>query len=158
MFASCMLKIFTLVLVSPVLGANLLVSNFTGKTYSLSLDDVDGNQVFSVSSSTARCGRLPAWLGLDSQTQTLYCIDENWSGMGIASSLQVEGDGSLVETMNRSKAGMSVHTMLYGGSDGGPFCYGQGHYMGRRQTPRRHLLEEGLATSIVIGRNHNEVT
>lgn len=121
MLSTQALSLIALGLLSPVLGANLLVSHFSGQIYSLSLSESSGNRTLSVTSSTAGCGRLPAWLQLDPKNDTVYCIDENWSGPGNVSSFSVATDGSLTQTGKSTTAGMSVHGMFYGGNDGRGF-------------------------------------
>lgn len=67
-----------------VLGANLLVSHYTGKIYSLSLKD----STLTVGPSVGGAGTLPAWLDLDASgdTKIVYSVDEDWFGSGVLAS------------------------------------------------------------------------
>ncbi|ETS76607.1 hypothetical protein PFICI_11994 [Pestalotiopsis fici W106-1] len=121
MFRARTVNILALGLLSPTLATNLLVSHFGGQIYSLSLSESEGNSDLIISTSTSGCGRLPAWLQYDSETQTAYCVDENWSGPGVVASFLVASDGSLTQTGNSSTAGMSVHSAVYGGVNGRSF-------------------------------------
>ncbi|KAI2464245.1 putative isomerase YbhE [Annulohypoxylon bovei var. microspora] len=104
----------TLGLVPEVLGANLLASHYTGKIFSLSFTGSGSNATLVTKSSIEGCGTLPAWLHVDSNATTVYCVDEDWNGSGILSSYSVGSDGSLEQTGKAVTAGASVHGSPFG--------------------------------------------
>ncbi|KAI8958247.1 3-carboxy-cis,cis-mucoante lactonizing enzyme [Daldinia sp. FL1419] len=106
-------------LAPPVLGSNLLASHYTGKIFSLSFTGSGSNATLVNKSSVSGCGTLPAWLHVDSDT--VYCVDEDWNGSGILASYSVESDGSLKQTGKAVTSGASVHGTPYGGKDGKGF-------------------------------------
>ena len=110
-------------LVPSALGANLLVSHFSGSVYSLSYKEGtgNGNNALSIKSSVQGCGKMPTWLTLDSANGTLYCFDEESTGSGVVSSYVVANDGSLKLSGQAQTVGKDVHGWLYGGEDGKGF-------------------------------------
>ncbi|RYP02471.1 hypothetical protein DL765_010737 [Monosporascus sp. GIB2] len=108
-------------LLSQVHGAILLASHYTGKIHTLSLTTKGAQANFAITSSASGCGTLPAWLQWDSDTGTLYCIDENWFGRGMAASFSADADGKLTQTGQATTSGASVHSTIYGGGDGRSF-------------------------------------
>ncbi|RYO79603.1 hypothetical protein DL764_010010 [Monosporascus ibericus] len=108
-------------LLSQVHGAILLASHYTGEIHTLSLTTEDAEADFAITSSASGCGILPAWLQWDSDTGTLYCIDESWFGSGVAASFSADADGRLTQTGRTTTSGGSVHSTLYGGEDGRGF-------------------------------------
>ncbi|KAI1463379.1 3-carboxy-cis,cis-mucoante lactonizing enzyme [Daldinia caldariorum] len=109
----------TLGLAPEVLAANLLASHYTGKIFSLSFTGRGSNATLVNKSSVSGCGRLPAWLHVDSRV--VYCVDEDWFGSGVLASYSVASDGSLKQTGSASTAGASVHGTPYGGENGKGF-------------------------------------
>ncbi|RYP27807.1 hypothetical protein DL767_007519 [Monosporascus sp. MG133] len=105
-------------LLSQVHGAILLASHYTGEIHTLSLTTEGAEADFAITSSASGCGTLPAWLQWDSDTGTLYCIDESWFGRGVAASFLADADGTLTLTGRTTTSGGSVHSTLYGGEDG----------------------------------------
>jgi 6-phosphogluconolactonase (cycloisomerase 2 family) len=104
------------------LGAHLLASHYTGRIHSLTLTGSEaGNASLTVGGSANGCGGMPAWLQLDADTGTLYCVDESWFGTGFAASFAVTDDGSLALAGQAPTTGSSVHSTLYGGDDGKGF-------------------------------------
>ncbi len=100
-------------------GATLLASHYNGQIYTLALDVANGS--LAVASQTAACGTTPGWLELYSDTKTLYCFDESWSGSGFIASYSVAADGKLSKTAQVPTTGNDVHGALYGGADGRSF-------------------------------------
>ncbi|KAI1805064.1 3-carboxy-cis,cis-mucoante lactonizing enzyme [Daldinia bambusicola] len=109
----------TLGLAPEALAANLLASHYTGKIFSLSFTGSGSNATLVNKSSVSGCGRLPAWLHVDSGV--VYCVDEDWFGSGVLASYSVASDGSLKQTGRAATAGASVHGTPYGGEDGKGF-------------------------------------
>ncbi|KAI1283489.1 Lactonase, 7-bladed beta-propeller-domain-containing protein [Xylaria sp. FL0933] len=97
---------------SHVLGVNLLASHYTGKIYSLSLN----NSTLTVGPSTAGAGSLPAWLSLDTSSgaKTVYSVDEDWFGSGVLASFTVGANGTLAQTGKLTSLGASVFGTSYG--------------------------------------------
>lgn len=114
-------------LLPGVLGANLLVSHYTGNIFSLSYAAPSGgagNGTLAVTSSVAGCGSMPAWLQLDSASGTVYCVDEGsaaWGGSPVVAAFSVANDGRLKPAGSAKSSGGDVHGWLYGGSDGKGF-------------------------------------
>ena len=115
----------TWLLVLPVtLGANLLLSHFSGQVYSLSYTGDNKNGTLTVKTSSNGCGRMPTWLTLESASRTLYCFDETSGavgGGGVLTSFSMNSDGSLKQTGQAPTTGGDVHGALYGGADGKGF-------------------------------------
>lgn len=115
-------KLFAAAALAPgALGANLLVSHFSGSLYSLSFTNSNSSGQLSITSETDGCGVTPAWLQLYSDINKVYCFDESWMGSGSSAEYDVAEDGSLALTGNLQTNGNSVHGALYGGSDGKGF-------------------------------------
>ncbi|KAL2144215.1 hypothetical protein VTI28DRAFT_9426 [Corynascus sepedonium] len=115
-------KLFAAAALAPgALGANLLVSHFSGSLYSLSFTNSNSSGQLSITSETDGCGVTPAWLQLYSDINKVYCFDESWMGSGSSAEYDVAEDGSLALTGNLQTTGNSVHGALYGGSDGKGF-------------------------------------
>ncbi|KAH6618385.1 Lactonase, 7-bladed beta-propeller-domain-containing protein [Chaetomium sp. MPI-SDFR-AT-0129] len=103
------------------LGASLIASHFSGTLYSLSLATADSTGTLTVTSQATGCGLTPAWIELYSDTNTLYCFDESWTGSGSSAEYSIGNDGSLSLTGNLKTGGNTVHGKLYGGEDGKGF-------------------------------------
>ncbi|KAH9985512.1 putative isomerase YbhE [Xylariaceae sp. FL0662B] len=117
------LSLASLGLVPQALGANLLVSHYTGEIFSLSFDAGESSAALAETSSTAGCGTLPTWLHIDSGSTTVYCVDEDWNGSGLLASYTIEADGSLTQTGQLNTSGASVHGTPYGGGDEDSYGY-----------------------------------
>ena len=116
------------ILLPSALGANLLVSHYTGSIYTLSYTmpkSNSSNGTLAITSSLAgSCGGMPSWLTLDSASGNLYCFDESASYFGpspVVSSELVASNGSVTKTGQAKTSGGDVHGWLYGGSDGKSF-------------------------------------
>ncbi|KAI1390582.1 putative isomerase YbhE [Hypoxylon trugodes] len=107
----------SLSLAPEVLGANLLAAHYTGKIYSLSFTGSGSNATLVSKSSVSGCGTLPAWLHVDANATTVYCVDEDWNGSGLLASYSIGDDGSLKQTGQAVTAGASVHGTPYGSGD-----------------------------------------
>lgn len=107
---------------STVLGASqLIASHFTGDLYTLTLSDSND---LSVTSQTRSGNFWPAWLDFDSESSTLYVVDEaNWSPPNGMTTFTVGADGSLTQNTDGQTVtgGAEVHSTLYGGDDGRSF-------------------------------------
>ncbi|KAL2754921.1 hypothetical protein ACRALDRAFT_2028155 [Sodiomyces alcalophilus JCM 7366] len=107
---------------TTVLGASqLIASHFTGNLYSLTLSD---NNDLSITSQTRSGNFWPAWLDFDSQSNTLYVVDEaNWFPPNGVTTFTVAADGSLTQNNDGQTvtSGAEVHSTLYGGNDGRSF-------------------------------------
>lgn len=104
-----------------VLGANLLVSHFSGGIYSLSLTISNGTGQLAVTSTLRAGGRTPSWLTLDSAAGNLYVTDEAQYGSPVLTSLKVNNDSSVQLVSTAPTSGGGVHSVLYGGNDGRGF-------------------------------------
>ena len=100
------------------LGANLLVSHFSGKLYSLSFTQNGSSGTLQQTGEFTGCGTTPGWIEYYSDTKQLYCFDESWFGSGQIAQYSVANDGRLTLTASARSTGNSVHGLLYGGSDG----------------------------------------
>ncbi|KAH9901751.1 Lactonase, 7-bladed beta-propeller-domain-containing protein [Xylariomycetidae sp. FL2044] len=104
------------------LGASLLASHYTGKIYTLSYLGSGGNSSLSVGPSVSGCGTTPAWLHLEPDAQTVYCVDEDWNGSGFLTSYSVDAaTGNLAQSGQIITSGASVHGTPFGGEGGGGF-------------------------------------
>ncbi|KAI0595303.1 Lactonase, 7-bladed beta-propeller-domain-containing protein [Biscogniauxia sp. FL1348] len=108
-------------LLPQALGASLIASHYTGDIYSLSFSNDGDEPTLTITSSVPGCGTLPAWLHLDSPSQTVYCIDEEWTGSGVLSSYTVGEDGELTQAGQIATNGSSVHGTPFGGDAGSGF-------------------------------------
>lgn len=104
-----------------VLGANLLVSHFSGSIYSLSLTTNNGTGQLAITSTLRAGGRTPSWLTLDSATGNLYVTDEAEYGAPVLTTLKVNNDNSVQLVGTAPTSGGGVHSELYGGNDGRGF-------------------------------------
>ncbi|KAL2158801.1 hypothetical protein VTH06DRAFT_3993 [Thermothelomyces fergusii] len=100
-------------LAQGALGANLLVSHFSGSVYSLSFSGSNtAGGSLSVTSQTGGCGLTPAWLQYYPDTRKVYCFDEAWFGWGTSAEYSVANDGRLTQTGTLQTSGNSVHGAL----------------------------------------------
>lgn len=112
---------------SNAFAVKLLATHFSGQIYTLDLTLASGGSsgTLAVSSKVKGCGVTPAWLHLDEESRTVYCIDESWQGSGVLQqySLNPKTASNTVLTLTGSAAtpGNSVHGSLYGGKDGKKF-------------------------------------
>lgn len=104
-----------------VLGANLLVSHFSGSIYSLSLTTSNGKGQLAITSTLRAGGLTPSWLTLDSATGNLYVTDEAQYGSPVLTTLKVNNDNSVQLVSTAPTSGGGVYSSLYGGSDGRGF-------------------------------------
>lgn len=104
-----------------VLGANLLVSHFSGSIYSLSLTTKNGTGQLAITSTLRAGGRTPSWLTLDSAAGNLYVTDEAQFGSPVLTTLKVNSDNSVQLVSTAPTSGGGVHSALYGGNDGRGF-------------------------------------
>lgn len=103
------------------LGANLLVSHYSGNLYSLSLTASGGTGTLAIKQTLRAGGSMPSWLTLDSATGTLYVTDESTYGSPVLTTVSVASDGTLKTLATARANGGEVHSALYGGSDGKGF-------------------------------------
>ncbi|KAK1992379.1 putative isomerase YbhE [Colletotrichum falcatum] len=101
-------------------AATLIASHYSGQLYTLSLSST--NQL-AIAETVSSGNRMPAWLGLDSESRTVYVPDEvgTWGGQPLLKSFSVAADGSLTAKAQVQTAGGDLHSTLYGGSDGKGF-------------------------------------
>jgi hypothetical protein len=104
-----------------VLGDRLLASHYTGKIFTISLTTEGTNGTLQVTSTATGCGNMPSWLTLDSETGTIYCVDESEIGGPVASTFSVGADGVLAQTGQTTTSGGNVYGWYYGGPDGKSF-------------------------------------
>lgn len=105
-----------------VLGANLLVSHFSGSIYSLSLTTSGGKGQLAITSTLRAGGRTPSWLTLDPANGNLYVTDEAQYGSPVLTTLKVNSSNNTVQLVSTAPTGGGgVHSVLYGGSDGKGF-------------------------------------
>ncbi|KAI8626372.1 putative isomerase YbhE [Xylariaceae sp. FL1651] len=102
-----------LALPAHVLGVSLLASHYTGKIYSLTLN----NSTLTVTSSATGAGNLPSWLSYNSSSKTVYSADEDWNGSGTLASFTVGSTGVLTQTGKLTSSGASVYGTPYAGGN-----------------------------------------
>lgn len=103
------------------LGANLLLSHFSGSIYSLSLTTNNGKGQLAITSTLRAGGLTPSWLTLDSAAGNLYVTDEAQYGSPVLTTLKVNNDNSVQLVSTAPTSGGGVYSSLYGGSDGRGF-------------------------------------
>lgn len=104
---------------TTALGANLLVSHFSGSVYSLSLDD--SNAALAITSQLSGVGGMPSWITLDQDTGILYVNDESKVDDPKLTVLRVNPDNTVQLEGTAAGSPGQVHNTLYGGVDGKGF-------------------------------------
>lgn len=108
---------------SPTAGtsfsAKLWATHYSGTVSTLTFSK--SGSVYSLTATTqTTCGTMPSWLTYDPITETLYCVDEFYSG-GTLSTYSVSSTGSLSQTAKIAIPNNGVHSTLYGGTNGDSF-------------------------------------
>jgi 6-phosphogluconolactonase (cycloisomerase 2 family) len=96
-------------------ATNLFVSDYSGDVTTLSLTEHGGHYSLTKTSANSGCAPNPSWLTLDTNHNTLYCLDEGLEVTnGSLTSFTIADDGSLTKVHREETISGPVSGVIYG--------------------------------------------
>lgn len=99
-------------------ASRLWATHYNGNVYSLALS---GHEL-SITDTQKTCGDMPSWLTFDSESQIVYCSDENGTAdattHGTLTSYHAGKDGKLKQLATTNTVGGGVYSTIFEAGDG----------------------------------------